>query len=130
MRFLADMGVAIRIVDWLRAQGHDAKHLRDVNEPDHRHFDEHWRWKIPRQPQLPVKSGDHYGTKRRWRKRDTAGDAQVTHREWEPSPAIRSYHRGRWQGEAGSSASHQAETSSSKGAYWTTAEGRNRLVVK
>jgi predicted nuclease of predicted toxin-antitoxin system len=29
MRFLADMGVAIRIVDWLRAQGHDAKHLRD-----------------------------------------------------------------------------------------------------
>jgi predicted nuclease of predicted toxin-antitoxin system len=29
MRFLADMGVAIWIVDWLRAQGHDAKHLRD-----------------------------------------------------------------------------------------------------
>jgi predicted nuclease of predicted toxin-antitoxin system len=29
MRFLADMGVAIRIVDWLRVQGHDAKHLRD-----------------------------------------------------------------------------------------------------
>jgi predicted nuclease of predicted toxin-antitoxin system len=29
MRFLADMGVAIRVVDWLRTQGHDAKHLRD-----------------------------------------------------------------------------------------------------
>jgi predicted nuclease of predicted toxin-antitoxin system len=29
MRFLADMGVAMRIVEWLRAQGHDAKHLRD-----------------------------------------------------------------------------------------------------
>ncbi len=28
MRFLADMGVAVRIVEWLRAQGHDAKHLR------------------------------------------------------------------------------------------------------
>jgi hypothetical protein len=23
MRFLADMGVAMRIVEWLRAQGHD-----------------------------------------------------------------------------------------------------------
>jgi predicted nuclease of predicted toxin-antitoxin system len=29
MRFLADMGVAIRIVDWLRVQDHDVKHLRD-----------------------------------------------------------------------------------------------------
>ena len=29
MRFLADMGVASRIVDWLRAAGHDATHLRD-----------------------------------------------------------------------------------------------------
>jgi predicted nuclease of predicted toxin-antitoxin system len=29
MRFLADMGVTMRIVDWLRAQGHDAKHLRE-----------------------------------------------------------------------------------------------------
>jgi predicted nuclease of predicted toxin-antitoxin system len=29
MRFLADMGVATRIVEWLRAQGHDATHLRD-----------------------------------------------------------------------------------------------------
>src|SRR5437660_12032137 len=29
MRFLADMGVDIRIVDWLRAQGHEAVHLRE-----------------------------------------------------------------------------------------------------
>ena len=27
MRFLADMGVSFRIVDWLRSQGHDAVHL-------------------------------------------------------------------------------------------------------
>lgn len=29
MRFLADMGVAQRIVEWLRAEGHDAIHLRE-----------------------------------------------------------------------------------------------------
>jgi predicted nuclease of predicted toxin-antitoxin system len=29
MRFLADMGVATRIVEWLRERGHDATHLRD-----------------------------------------------------------------------------------------------------
>lgn len=29
MRFLADMGVSIRVVDWLREAGHDAVHLRD-----------------------------------------------------------------------------------------------------
>jgi predicted nuclease of predicted toxin-antitoxin system len=29
MRFLADMGVDIRVVQWLRQNGHDAKHLRD-----------------------------------------------------------------------------------------------------
>jgi len=29
MRFLADMGVAQRIVEWLRVQGHDAIHLRE-----------------------------------------------------------------------------------------------------
>jgi len=29
MRFLADMGVSQRVVTWLRAQGHDATHLRD-----------------------------------------------------------------------------------------------------
>ena len=29
MRFLADMGVALRVVDWLREAGHDARHLRD-----------------------------------------------------------------------------------------------------
>ena len=29
MRFLADMGVAQRIVEWLRAEGHDAVHLRE-----------------------------------------------------------------------------------------------------
>lgn len=29
MRFLADMGVDIRIVHWLRQQGHEALHLRE-----------------------------------------------------------------------------------------------------
>lgn len=29
MRFLADMGVAISVVEWLRNQGHDALHLRE-----------------------------------------------------------------------------------------------------
>jgi len=29
MRFLADMGVDIRVVQWLRQNGHDTKHLRD-----------------------------------------------------------------------------------------------------
>jgi predicted nuclease of predicted toxin-antitoxin system len=29
MRFLADMGVAMRIVEWLRTQGHDTKHLHE-----------------------------------------------------------------------------------------------------
>jgi len=31
VRFLADMGVAVRVADWLRAQGHDAVHLREEN---------------------------------------------------------------------------------------------------
>lgn len=31
MRFLADMGVAQRVVKWLRDKGHDALHLRDEN---------------------------------------------------------------------------------------------------
>jgi predicted nuclease of predicted toxin-antitoxin system len=29
MRFLADMGVSIRVADWMRTQGHDVVHLRD-----------------------------------------------------------------------------------------------------
>jgi predicted nuclease of predicted toxin-antitoxin system len=29
VRFLADMGVDQRLVDWLRSQGHDAVHLRE-----------------------------------------------------------------------------------------------------
>lgn len=29
MRFLADMGIAQRVVEWLRAEGHDAVHLRE-----------------------------------------------------------------------------------------------------
>jgi predicted nuclease of predicted toxin-antitoxin system len=29
MRFLADMGVDIRVVDWLRDRGHEALHLRE-----------------------------------------------------------------------------------------------------
>ena len=31
MRFLADMGVSLRVIEWLRQQGHDAKHLREEN---------------------------------------------------------------------------------------------------
>lgn len=31
MKFLADMGVAQRVVQWLREQGHDAIHLREEN---------------------------------------------------------------------------------------------------
>jgi predicted nuclease of predicted toxin-antitoxin system len=29
MRFLADMGIAMRVVEWLRDHGHDARHLRE-----------------------------------------------------------------------------------------------------
>lgn len=29
MRFLADMGVDMRVVEWLRREGHDALHLRE-----------------------------------------------------------------------------------------------------
>jgi predicted nuclease of predicted toxin-antitoxin system len=29
MRFLADMGISQRVVEWLRTKGHDAVHLRD-----------------------------------------------------------------------------------------------------
>ena len=29
MRFLADVGVLLRVVEWLRSSGHDAIHLRD-----------------------------------------------------------------------------------------------------
>lgn len=29
MKFLADMGVSQRVVEWLRAEGHDAIHLRE-----------------------------------------------------------------------------------------------------
>jgi predicted nuclease of predicted toxin-antitoxin system len=29
MRFLADMGVSQQVVEWLRATGHEAVHLRD-----------------------------------------------------------------------------------------------------
>lgn len=41
MRFLADMGVSPRVVDWLREQGHEASHLREerLNRlPDHEVF--------------------------------------------------------------------------------------------
>jgi predicted nuclease of predicted toxin-antitoxin system len=29
MRFLGDMGVSRRVIEWLRAAGHDAVHFRD-----------------------------------------------------------------------------------------------------
>ena len=41
MRFLADMGVDVRVVEWLRAHGHDALHLREEGlqrAPDDRVF--------------------------------------------------------------------------------------------
>ena len=38
MRFLADVGVDQRVVDWLREQGHEVAHLRD--EGLHRMADE------------------------------------------------------------------------------------------
>ena len=44
MRFLADMGVDIRVVQWLRQIGHDAKHLRE--EGLHRFLD-FWKVSIP-----------------------------------------------------------------------------------
>ena len=31
MRFLADMGISLRVAEWLRQKGHDAKHLREEN---------------------------------------------------------------------------------------------------
>ena len=31
MRFLADMGISRRTIDWLRSQGHDAVHLNEEN---------------------------------------------------------------------------------------------------
>lgn len=31
MRFLADMGVSQRIVEWLRQNGHDTVHLRELS---------------------------------------------------------------------------------------------------
>jgi predicted nuclease of predicted toxin-antitoxin system len=42
VRFLADMGVDVRVVDWLRRQGHDAVHLRERGmhrAPDREIFD-------------------------------------------------------------------------------------------
>lgn len=42
MKFLADMGVAWRIVKWLRQHNHDAVHLRELNlhrMPDDKIFD-------------------------------------------------------------------------------------------
>ena len=30
MRFLADMGISMKIVEWLRAKGYDVQHLREV----------------------------------------------------------------------------------------------------
>jgi predicted nuclease of predicted toxin-antitoxin system len=38
MRFLLDMGLSLRVADWLRNQGHEATHLRDEGLqklPDH-----------------------------------------------------------------------------------------------
>jgi predicted nuclease of predicted toxin-antitoxin system len=42
MRFLADMGVSMTVVHWLRSRGHDATHLREQDLqrlPDGRIFD-------------------------------------------------------------------------------------------
>ncbi len=42
MRFLADMGISMRIVEWLRSNSHDVIHLREQNLyslPDNEIFD-------------------------------------------------------------------------------------------
>ncbi len=42
MRFLADMGISMRIVEWLRSNGHDVVHLREqklFSLPDNEIFD-------------------------------------------------------------------------------------------
>ena len=42
MRFLADMGLDVRVAQWLRHEGHDAVHLRDEGlqrMPDREIFD-------------------------------------------------------------------------------------------
>jgi len=31
LRFLADMGVSVEVVRWLRNQGHDSVHLRELS---------------------------------------------------------------------------------------------------
>jgi len=41
VKFLLDMGVGLRVADWLRQQGHDAVHLRDeglIRLPDDQIF--------------------------------------------------------------------------------------------
>ncbi len=41
MQFLADMGVSLQVVEWLRAAGHDAVHLREqdtATAAQRRHF--------------------------------------------------------------------------------------------
>ncbi|HAM52552.1 MAG TPA: hypothetical protein DCP92_18325 [Nitrospiraceae bacterium] len=42
MRFLADMGISMRVVEWLRSNGHDVVHLREqklFSLPDNEIFD-------------------------------------------------------------------------------------------
>ena len=41
MRFLVDMGLAVRVAEWLRNEGHDATHLQEAGLPrlsDHEIF--------------------------------------------------------------------------------------------
>jgi predicted nuclease of predicted toxin-antitoxin system len=56
VRFLADMGVDVRAVEWLRRHGHDAVHLRD--EGLHRALDEQVFAKALAEPTCPDSSED------------------------------------------------------------------------
>lgn len=60
-RFLADMGVSMHVVDWLRSKGHDVLHLRDEGLqrlPNGKIF-----WKAKREDRVDAAS---QGSQTRW----------------------------------------------------------------
>lgn len=60
MRFLADMGVDIRVVEWLRGEGHDAVHLRELGM--HRAEDDAIRAKALAEDRIVVTFDLDFGT--------------------------------------------------------------------
>jgi Domain of unknown function (DUF5615) len=70
VRFLADMGLDVRVVDWLRDRGHDATHLRDEGPqrlPDAEIFAnaiaEEWAWpQSPARRRVPTRHPRPHGT--------------------------------------------------------------------